>query len=110
MKKIKLMLGILLVCTTILIVANTCAQKTENKSDPEKNGYVPNAETAIKIAEAIWLPIYGDNIYNNGPFKATLKNNQIWIVEGTLHTDKGGVPYAEIQKKDCKIINVTHGK
>jgi hypothetical protein len=110
MKRIKLILGIIFVSSTILFVANTCAQKTNSTSDPEKDGYVPNAETAIKVAEAIWLPIYGDDIYKNKPFKATLKNNEVWIVEGTLYTDKGGVPYAEIQKKDCKVLNVIHGK
>ena len=27
---------------------------------PSKNGYVPNAETAVKIAEAVLIPIYGE--------------------------------------------------
>lgn len=72
--------------------------------------YVPDEETAIKIAEAIWLPIYGDKIYNCKPFKARLVQSKIWIVEGTLHEAKGGVPYIEIQKKDCKILKVSHGK
>jgi hypothetical protein len=30
----------------------------------ETPNYVPNEETAIKIAEAVWLPIYGEDIYN----------------------------------------------
>lgn len=72
--------------------------------------YVPNEKTAIKIAEAIWLPIYGNRIYKNKPFVATLVNNEIWVVRGTMHSEKGGVPYAEIQKKDCKILKVIHGK
>src|ERR1700694_3852686 len=72
--------------------------------------YVPNAETAIKIAEAVWLPIYGEKIYENKPFKAKLKNSNVWIVQGTLKNDLGGVPYIEIQKKDCKILKVYHGK
>ncbi|CAA0157404.1 YbbC/YhhH family protein [Tenacibaculum maritimum] len=73
------------------------------------NNYVPNKETAIKIAEAIWLPIYGNKIYKNKPFTANL-NGGIWIVEGTLHTDSGGVPYIEIRKEDCKVIDVYHTK
>ena len=28
-----------------------------------EHDYVPNKNTAIKIAEAIWLPIYGESIY-----------------------------------------------
>jgi hypothetical protein len=76
----------------------------------DKTDYVPDAETAIKVAEAIWLPIYGKGIYKSKPFKARLNEEGIWIVEGTLHSKKGGTPYAEIQKRDCKIIMVTHTK
>jgi hypothetical protein len=42
--------------------------------------------------------------------------NKIWIVEGSFKNkatslrDKGGVAHIEIQKKDCKILLVTHGK
>ena len=72
--------------------------------------YVPNAETAIRVAEAIWLPIYGEKIYENKPFVAQLRDSSIWVVEGTPKTTKGGVPYIEIQKSDCKILKVSHGK
>ena len=66
----------------------------------KQEDYVPNAETAIKIAEAVWLPIYGKGICGDKPF-----------VEGTLAKDaKGGVPYIEIQKSDGRILVVTHGK
>jgi hypothetical protein len=73
--------------------------------------YVPDEATAVKIAEAIWLPVYGKSIYDDKPFTATLKNSDVWIVEGTPGKGlKGGVPYIEIQKSDCKILVVTHGK
>lgn len=72
------------------------------------NDYVTNKEVALKIAEAVWFSIYGEKIEKSRPFKAILKDN-IWIVEGTLHERKGGVPYIKIQK-DGKILKVTHGK
>jgi hypothetical protein len=73
--------------------------------------YVPNAHTAVKIAEAIWLPIYGKGIYDDKPFVARLKNTDVWVVQGTLAKGtKGGIPYIEIQKSDCKILAVSHGK
>jgi len=75
-----------------------------------KEDYVPDSTTAIKIAEAIWLPIYGEGIYTKKPFLVKLKDGKVWIVEGTLVERKGGVPYIEIQKKDCKILKVSHGK
>ncbi len=73
------------------------------------NGFVPDEKTAIKIAEAIWYPIYGNEIFEEKPFKAELKDS-VWIVRGTLNYDVGGVAYIEIQKRDCKILKVTHGK
>jgi hypothetical protein len=94
-------------CSSFLEVLYTSTMKEQYLSNMD---YVPDAETAIKIAEAIWLPIYGEKIYENKPFIAKLKNSNVWIVEGTLKDTKGGVPYIEIQKKDCKILKVYHGK
>lgn len=71
---------------------------------------VPDETTAIKIAEAIWLPIYGEKIYTKKPFVAKLESKKKWIVTGTLQNQKGGVPYIEIQKDDGKILMVTHTK
>ena len=87
--------------------------KNLKRTDPDEDGYVPNKEAAIKIVEAIWLPIYGESIYKCRPFKADLINN-VWYVYGTFNPvnerSKGGVPLAEIQKKDCKVLKVTHEK
>ena len=74
-----------------------------------KEGFVPNEETAIKIAEAVWLPIYGKTIYKERPFKTKLIDN-IWYVSGTLHSPLGGVAEVEIDKTNGKILRVTHGK
>ena len=84
--------------------------KMKNNNIVDNRDCVPNAETAIKVAEAIWLPIYGEGIYEKKPFKAELDNG-IWIVKGSLPIGmKGGVPYMEIRKKDCKVLKITHGK
>lgn len=80
------------------------------RSHPKTDGYVPNEATAIKIAEAIWLPIYGEEIYKHKPFKAELIEGKVWRVYGTVHTDYGGAPIAEIQKSDCKVIMIIHEK
>ena len=102
---------VLLICVfgSIVLVLSSFIQN--NKMNINNNvDFVPNEETAIKIAEAIWLPIYGEKIYQKKPFKAELEN-EVWIVKGSLPLGmKGGVPYIEIQKKDCKILQVTHGK
>jgi len=74
------------------------------------DNYVPDSITAIKIAEAVWLPRFGKDIYKKKPFVATLKNDSIWVVKGSLHHKKGGVPYAEIQKYDGRIRSIYHTK
>jgi len=85
------------------------AETAEHSVVPSK-GFVPDEQTAIKIAEAIWLPIYGTLIYNNKPFHARLKDD-VWIVEGSLPRGMvGGVPLAEISKSDGRVLRVMHGK
>ena len=75
-----------------------------------KNGFVPNKITAIRIAISVWLPIYGNAIYKEKPFDAVLKNEK-WIVQGSLPKGHiGGVAIICIQKKDGKILRVSHGK
>jgi len=72
---------------------------------------VPNKETAISIAKAVWLPIYGKSIKRERPYTAYLNKDDIWIVKGTFNRiGFGGVAYAYIQRKDGKIIYVIHTK
>ena len=77
-----------------------------------KDGYVPNAETAINIAVAVWTPIYGaENIARQKPYRARLGTDGIWGVEGSLPEGwLGGVALAEIAKVDGRIMRVSHGK
>lgn len=83
---------------------------TEEHCGPP-GGYVPDAETAKRIAEAVWLPIYGEKeIANERPFNAILSDG-IWTVTGSLPYDCcGGVAEIEIRKTDGKIIRVFHGE
>ncbi len=77
----------------------------------EKEGIVDNEETAIQIAELLLHSVYGDKIDKSFPFKAkSIKNDKVWYVEGTLNYDRGGIPYIEIQKSDCKILRFGHTK
>jgi hypothetical protein len=76
------------------------------------DGYVPDEETAIKIAVAVWSKIYGKNhIAEQKPYIASFKDG-IWHISGTLPPkyDLGGTAYAEIIKESGKIIRVSHGK
>lgn len=40
-------------------------------------GFVPDAATAKKIAEAVWLPIYGKKVLSEKPYQATLNNKGV---------------------------------
>lgn len=108
----------------IICLLTICfALKAESFS---KNDYVPNSDTAIKIAEAVWLPIYGQAIYKKTPFKASLVGDSVWFVSGSLPKSNynindagdtvsitatfGGVPCALIDKKSGCIIKVYHSK
>ena len=87
-----------------------------DESEPKHNykpqaGYVPDEKTAIAIAVAVWVPIYGDEqIQKQKPYKAELIDG-IWYVSGSLKDGwRGGVAEAEIVKDDARVIRVTHGK
>lgn len=74
------------------------------------DGYVPNAETAIIIAEAVLIPIYGKDVLKKKPFHTKLDGNK-WVVEGSLNPLRpGGLPIVEISKSTGEILRVSHGK
>jgi NTF2 fold immunity protein of polymorphic toxin system component len=111
MRKITAILGIALICLTGN-VATTSAQMPS----PPKNGYVPDATTAIKTAVAVWTPIYGERqIADEKPYRATLKDG-VWTVEGSMPPNPlhqpmfGGVALIEIAKSDGRILRVEHGE
>lgn len=100
----------------LFIVTLVACTATANESDPNHNykpqaGYVPDEKTAVAIALAVWVPIYGEEqILNQKPYKAKLIDG-IWYVSGSLKDGwKGGVAKAEILKDDARVIRVTHGK
>lgn len=85
-----------------------------------KEGYVPDSATAIKIAEAVLIPIYGEKqIEYEQPFTAKLKADT-WTVSGTLHCPDGeggitthcdgGVATVQVSKIDAHIVSMIHYK
>jgi hypothetical protein len=85
-----------------------------------KEGYVPDSGTAVKIAEAVLVPVYGESkVAAEKPFNAKL-NHGVWTVSGTLHCPDGkggtttlcagGVAVVEISKADARILSMAHYK
>ncbi|RYD53610.1 MAG: hypothetical protein EOP52_05610 [Sphingobacteriales bacterium] len=104
---------VLCIFASSLLYSSAIGQRTSN--------LVPDAATAIKIAEAVWMPIYGNEILKKRPYRAILQGDTLWIVKGTLapvrhfkdgsiRVTVGGIPYAYIQKENGRILSVTHTK
>ena len=74
-----------------------------------KRGFVPDEQTAIAIAIAVWNPIFGkEHIEGEKPFHATLKDG-VWTVTGSLPEGyDGGAAFAEIAQDDGRILRVVH--
>ncbi len=74
-----------------------------------REGFVPDSATAVRVAVAVWMPIYGaDHIRSEQPFVAKL-NRGVWTVEGTLPPlSLGGTAVARIAKRDGRILYVNH--
>jgi len=115
---------------TTLLVLVLFSRKLAGQGYKPASGYVPDSKTAIRIAEAVLVPVYGDkHIESERPFTATLKDGA-WIVTGTLpcqdsdggtkspaesktkalHTCFGGVAEVRISKDDARILYMMHGK
>jgi hypothetical protein len=98
-----------IIAAALLIVGSSPLVAQRTYTPP--GGYVPDATTAIKIAVAVWEPIYGrKQIQSQKPFRATLRNG-VWTVHGSLPPNTvGGVAEAEISKKDGRVLRVIHGE
>ncbi|MBB6341948.1 hypothetical protein HNP49_002116 [Pseudomonas fluvialis] len=100
----------LLILAFALLNISAFASDAKHTVTPE-NGLVPDAQTAISIAVAVWTPIYGEaTIEDEQPYTATLSNG-VWTVEGSLPKGwKGGVAIVEISQENGAILRVSHGK
>jgi diguanylate cyclase (GGDEF)-like protein len=80
-----------------------------NYVSPEGN-VVPDADTAKRVAEAIWMTRHADIVESQKPFVAELKRGVIWIVTGApamLGTERR--LHAVIHKVDGRILSVGKG-
>ena len=101
----------ILACFVFCFATEIRAQIPPDISEHPENVIVPDAKTAISIAEAIWIPLYGKKeIMKEKPFRAVLTNS-VWIVRGFLPNGyRGGVAIAEISKETGCVLRVLHEK
>jgi hypothetical protein len=90
------------------------AQQSAAQANGPLRGFVPDSATAVRIAVAVWIPLYGESeIKAQQPFVATLKDS-VWTVTATPHATtylllagrliEGGTPLAKIAQSDARIL------
>jgi len=95
-------------------IASAYSQTPQDASVKPRSGFVPNAETAVKVGEAVLMPVYGERmIRDEEPFKAK-REGDVWTVEGTLNCGApqcvGGTAVVKISKTSGEILFMTHNK
>ena len=109
----------LIIVVSLLVVGFGAAYSQEPRETKElsvkpNDGFVPNAETAVKIAEAVLIPVYGERkISEERPFKAT-RQGDMWRVTGTLNCGSpncvGGTAVVRISKATGEILFSAAGR
>jgi len=102
--------GLVSIIASLLVTAASAHQPQLQHSYVPPNGFIPDSSTAVRIAVAVWVPIYGANVIaSERPFVATL-HESVWTVTGTLPSgdNVGGTALAKIAKRDGRILLVTH--
>ena len=94
--------------TTVLSCLFLAAASFGQDAIPKK-GYVPDSATAVKVAEAVLIPVYGqDKIESQRPFTAKLKDD-VWTVSGTVHSTQGQPPF-DVFPYQCGVLQVRTSK
>jgi hypothetical protein len=108
------LISILLISTFPAAQGSDPANKAKGYVPP--NGFVPTAETAIAVAEAVLEPVYGkDQIASERPFKAVLNGN-VWVITGSVPCHNpppgaecpGGAAEIRISKRTGQVLFMTH--
>ena len=105
--------------SAILLLAAAAVCQSAASYKPT-SGFVPDSKTAVAVAEAVLIPVYGkEHVESERPFTATLKRD-VWTIEGTLYCldtkgakiadCDGGVAVVKISKSDGRVLYMLHGQ
>jgi Clp amino terminal domain, pathogenicity island component/NTF2 fold immunity protein len=79
-----------------------------NSPSLPKSGIVADADTAMRIADAVWTPLYGTTaVAGQVPLKAELRFN-VWIVTGSSPPEDA--LFAFILQADGRILSIGRGE
>ena len=101
--------------TSLLLVPRLAgAQQWPSQATVPARGFVPDSVTAVRIAVAVWIPLYGETeIKAKQPFVATLQDS-VWTVTTSPQPGRyinlggivleGGTAIAKIGQRDARIL------
>ncbi len=115
------MMGKFVLALSIAVCASSFTRSQSGVLSPQgfmipKEGFVPTADVAIQIAEAVLAPVYGKDVVDSErPFHAALKGD-LWVVIGTVPCEgaplgavcPGGNAEVRVSKKTGRIIYMMH--
>ena len=97
------MWGRALACAGLLILPGAASAEMDRPA-------VPNARTAIRIAEAVMEGRCGSCVQEHMPHVAELREGA-WLVHGTLPKGwKGDILQVKIDANTGQILDITHGQ
>jgi hypothetical protein len=101
-----------LFCCVLALLA--WAQSGYSSQRPPRSGFAPDTTTAVAVAEAVLIPIYGrKQIDDKRPLKVRLEGST-WIITATLHCGPGepicpgGTAEVKLSKQSGAILFLTH--
>ena len=106
----------------LLLVPSVASAQQPAQANVPSGGFVPDSATAVRIAVAVWIPLYGERaIMAQQPFVARA-NDGVWtvtgtssrttapliVVDGRVLTEEAGAatPVAKIARRDARILEV----
>jgi hypothetical protein len=100
---------------TLCLSSASLAQNVPSENVPKifecNDGVVADKETAIRIAEAILSPVYGEEaIREQRPYQVTVKDGK-WTVDGTASPGHvGGRFHIAILQSDGRVLEIGYGR
>ena len=101
---------IFICCIIAILLAGNIFQFVWNNTSPSMEA-VPDEETALKIAEAVLISAYGDDVFLELTISVRLDESQTaWIVSGRMPEGYlDGIVDIFIRKSDGKILDIDLG-
>ena len=106
--------ALLLMSAVVFLTGGSAARGHPTQPGPSytpPNGFVPDSTTAVHVAQAVLIPVYGTaEISRESPMTAVLSDG-VWTVQGRSPRGVvGGTAQVQRLKKDARIIRMSHAK